>query len=592
MGIFSIGPNGLRALHRAAQWWTLLSLAGFAVLVWGIGLPTKPEGDALGTGIGPLVLVGLVALGAIAWLLSWRWGGAAAVVLALAASGLTGVAALAYRPFVAVAVAVVFLAPAVALWLAWQQQRPVGVVAAVALVTAGLLGIVWTVNARIYDHNFGPAHPSSSTSALPVDRVEWIWSGGVTTTHAAVVARLDDDAELAELDVRPVAPGARHTVVGSPDADRVVRWQVEGLQPATTYAYAVVVDGHRDAGRGNGRFRTPPEGPGDITVAVGSCARTGSNGAVFDAIRAVEPDLYVAAGDMHYGNVDDDDPDAFRALYDRVLTAPAQAALHRAVPVAYMWDDHDYGPNNADATSASRDAARSTYRQAVPHHPLPAGPGGAIYQAFTIGRVRFLLTDTRSERTETSMLGRQQLAWLLDELRSASHTHALVVWVNPAPWIAPAEPRQHDWGDYADERRRIADAIAEAGTRNLVMLSGDAHMVAIDDGTNSDYSTDGGGGFPVLHAAALDRPGRVKGGPYSHGAFPGAGQFGVLSVDDDGENRITVDLAGRDWTGRTLVAHSFTVRVSAESPVRLDADEFSRSISSPPASPAPAPADR
>jgi PhoD-like phosphatase len=551
----------VRTLRRAARWWIVLSLASFAVLAWGVGLPPKPEGDALGTGIGPLVLVGLLGLAALAWLLSWYWAGAAAVVLAVAACGLTGAAALAYRSGVAVVVAVVFMAPAVALWLAWQQRRSASAVAALALVTAGLLGITSIVSARIYDYHFGPTHPSSSTAALPVDRVEWIWSGGVTTTRASVVARLEDDAELAQLEVRSLAPGVRDAVGGVPDADRVVRWQVEGLEPGTAYSYAVVVDGHRDVGRGTGGFSTPPAGPGPITVAVGSCARTGSNGAVFDAIRAVDPDLYVTSGDMHYGNVSDDDPDAFLALYDSVLTAPAQAALHRAVPAAYMWDDHDYGPNNADASSASRDAARTVYRQVVPHYGLLAEPAGAIYQAFTLGRVRFLLTDTRSERTDSSMLGRRQLAWLLDELRTASHTHGLVVWVNPDPWIAPAEPGRNDWGGYADERRRIADTIAEAGTHNLVMLSGDAHMVALDDGTNSDYSTDGGGGFPVLHAAALDRPGRVKGGPYSDGAFPGSGQFGVLTVHDDGGDHMTVNLAGRDWTGRTLVAHSFSIPV-------------------------------
>jgi hypothetical protein len=91
-------------------------------------------------------------------------------------------------------------------------------------------------------------------------------------------------------------------------------------------------------------------------------------------------------------------------------------------------------------------------------------------------------------------------------------------------------------------------------------------MVALDDGTNSDYSTDGGAGFPVLHAAALDRPGRVKGGPYSHGTFPGAGQFGLMTVHDAGGDRITVELAGRDWTGRILVEH--TVRVRVPTPAR------------------------
>jgi hypothetical protein len=90
------------------------------------------------------------------------------------------------------------------------------------------------------------------------------------------------------------------------------------------------------------------------------------------------------------------------------------------------------------------------------------------------------------------------------------------------------------------------------------MLSGDAHMLAIDDGTNSDYASNGGAGFPVMHAAALDRPGAVKGGPYSEGAYPGAGQFGLVMVDDAGDT-IAVTLSGRDWRGREIVRHRFTV---------------------------------
>jgi PhoD-like phosphatase len=562
VGIVTIRPNVRRALARLTRWWIVLALVGFAVLAFGVGLPAKPHGNILDPRVErglQICFLGLVGLAAV---LAARWRGVAALVLIVAAFGLTATAAFAYQRTVVLAVAVVFLAPAVALWLVWQQQRSTATIVALGLATVAVVGAGWTVSARIYDRYFGPAHPSSTTPAIAVDRVDWIWSGGVTANSAVVVARLDDDVDVAVLDVASVAGGPRHAVRASPDDDRIVRWQIDGLEPGTDYTYVAVLDGDRDGGRGVGRFRTAPAGPRPITVAVGSCARTGSNGAVFDTIRAVGPDLYVVEGDLHYGDVSDSDPDTFLGLYGTVLTSPAQAALYRSVPVAYVWDDHDYGTNDSDAGSPSRDAARTAYRQAVPHYQLPAGQGsGAIYQAFTMGRVRFVVTDTRSERSETSMLGRRQLAWLLDEIRTTSRTHALVVWVNPDPWISPADSGRDDWGGYARERRVIADAIAAVGTHNLVMLSGDAHMVALDDGTNSDYSTNGGAGFPVLQAAALDRRGDVKGGPYSDGTFPGAGQFGTLTVRDDGGTRIRVDLTGRDWTGRTLVAHSFPVTV-------------------------------
>ena len=105
--------------------------------------------------------------------------------------------------------------------------------------------------------------------------------------------------------------------------------------------------------------------------------------------------------------------------------------------------------------------------------------------------------------------------------------------------------------------RAHRDAIAEAGIDNLMMVSGDAHMVALDDGSNSDYSSDGGAGFPVFQAAPLDRPGSIKGGPYSDGAFDGPGQFGLLDIADHGDT-ISVTTTGTNWDGEILLRRTFT----------------------------------
>ena len=216
-----------------------------------------------------------------------------------------------------------------------------------------------------------------------------------------------------------------------------------------------------------------------------------------------------------------------------------------------MWDDHDYGPNDSDANSPSREAAREAFREQVPSHELVSD--GPIHRAFTIGRVRFVVTDTRSERRGDSMLGAEQLAWFEEEIVAASRRHALVVWMNPSPWIGAANPSGDGWAGFADERRQIADVIADAGVENLLMVSGDAHMLGFDDGSNSGYAGDGSPGFAVFHTAALDRPGNVKGGPYSGGAFPGFGQYGVIDVHDDGQ-RLEVRLTGKNWKGEVIIS--------------------------------------
>lgn len=190
----------------------------------------------------------------------------------------------------------------------------------------------------------------------------------------------------------------------------------------------------------------------------------------------------------------------------------------------------------------------------MPHSGVDPDPDSSIAQAFTIGRIRFVLSDTRSHRTDTTMLGGDQLHWLIDELVTSSQTHAGVVWVNPTPWIADAGPDADNWSAYADERQQIADALTDADVGNVIIVSGDAHMVAIDDGTSSGYASNGDTGFPVLHAAPLDRRGSVKGGPYSHGTFPGSGQYGKLEISDDGGDHITIRMSGHTWDNRELVA--------------------------------------
>jgi phosphodiesterase/alkaline phosphatase D-like protein len=402
--------------------------------------------------------------------------------------------------------------------------------------------------------------------------VSWVWSGALTSTSIVVKARTAADSASVRLLVSRSAdlsaPLTTPKQASTAAMDRVVTLPVSGLTPATRYHYAVEVDGTVDLTK-RGTFRTAPEGASSFTIAFGACATTGSDSPVFDTIRQADPLFFFHTGDLHYEDIATADTGLFRGAYDRVLASPRQSRLYRDVPIAYMWDDHDYGPNNADGNSPSKPAARQVYRERVPHHPLAAGTGDVSpYQAFTVGRVRFLVTDGRSERSPSgarddaakTMLGAAQKAWLKSELLAARDQQALTVWVNTMPWVAPATTGGDHWGGYTTERRELADFIRDNRIdRTLVMLSGDAHMVSAEDGTHSGYATGGGGGFPVLHAAALDRAGSVKGGPYSHGTFPGSGQFGLLSVEDTGGDEVTVTYSGRRTDGSELVRLAATV---------------------------------
>jgi phosphodiesterase/alkaline phosphatase D-like protein len=364
------------------------------------------------------------------------------------------------------------------------------------------------------------------------------------------------------------------------DVDGVAVFRLEGLTPATRYDYRVLWG---DSSFLDGRFQTFAEGPTSFRFVFGSCARTGSNHRVFEAMESIEPLFTLHMGDFHYENIGTNDPARFRLAFDEVLASDRQSSLYRSAPIAYIWDDHDYGPDDSDRTNPAKPAALATYDAVVPHYPLELNDGKPedLHQAFTVGRVRFVLTDGRSHRVpddvpdgpDKTMLGAAQREWLLDEIDAARGRYSLVVWVNPVPWIT--ERRSGDgWGRYDWERRYIADHIRNAGMVNrLLMLSGDAHMVAIDDGTNSNFATDaqpGERGFPVMHAAPFDRYARHKGGPYSQGK---AGrrilfgliqiqQFGLAEIHDDG-NVLEVTLSGRNEDGDLLERMSLVLRCDA-----------------------------
>lgn len=406
--------------------------------------------------------------------------------------------------------------------------------------------------------------------------VHWMWAGAVTADQAVVKARLKDPSRGARLLLTPMGAGVPGRTVPAdgtldPDASGVVTFRLTGLTPGTAYAYQVEVGGQ---GSEAGRFRTFLRGPQSFRVAFGSCAATGSSHPVWESILDLEPDLFLHMGDFHYENIRQNRPELFRRAFDRSLSARRQSRLYRSTAVAYIWDDHDYGPNDSDGTAPGKASALQVYQETVPHYPLEQTLGGVttIQQAFDLGRVRFILTDGRSERSpeslpdgpEKSMLGPAQREWLFRELEQA-RDYPLVVWVSAVPWITRDTPGGSDgWEPYGWERRLIAGRIRDLGlARKLLMLSGDAHMVAIDDGTHSNYAPEAPPGepaFPVVQAAPIDRYPRKKGGPYTHGTSPRrillfgvipVQQFGLMEVEDDGAS-MTVRLSGRNRRGAIL----------------------------------------
>ncbi len=289
------------------------------------------------------------------------------------------------------------------------------------------------------------------------------WVGGVTTNRATAKVRLARPGQTARLalSTSPNLSRARYfgPVQSETNQHEVVEFDLERLAPDTQYYYAIEIDGRLERGK-QARFRTFPEAPKSFSFAFASCARTASTSDVFDAIRENNPLFYMNIGDFHYLDLTNSSIDKFRQAYDLVLSSPQQAKLYRSTAFFYMWDDHDYGGNNANKKSLSQEAVRRAYREYVPHYPLAAGEGAEpIYQSFNVGRTKFIVTDLRSERDSVtnkddaakSMMGARQKQWFKQELLAANGKFPVIFWISTVPWLGEVGTNYYrvttnDWG--------------------------------------------------------------------------------------------------------------------------------------------------
>ena len=321
-------------------------------------------------------------------------------------------------------------------------------------------------------------------------------------------------------------------------------------------------------------------------IAFGSCNKQYADQSFWSAILGTDPDLFVYLGDNVYGDVRTDDPalPELRAAYYRLAGTKGFAALRDAVPVMAVWDDHDYGRNDAGADFPLRGASEALFEDvwALPPDDPRRGREG-IYHAVTVGpedqRVQLILLDTRSFRTALmptdergapgkerylptedpgqTMLGAVQLDWLRDTLAEPADLRVLVTSVQLVAdghgWEA--------WATMPEARQRLYALLdaAQADGPPVVVVSGDRHRGGLYRRVlpRSDLTEMTTSSLNAPSTGGLEEPGSNRLGPTVLEA-----NFGLLDVDW-GAGEATLTLMGTDGAARQAT----TVPLSATGPL-------------------------
>ena len=159
------------------------------------------------------------------------------------------------------------------------------------------------------------------------------------------------------------------------------------------------------------------------------------------------------------------DPAAMAARYRRQRGfAPLQKLLTATSHLA-IWDDHDYGPNDSDASYVMKGETLKLFQRYWPNPSfgLPDVPGAFGFARY--GDVLFFLLDDRYYRSpdrwrdgaDKTMFGARQLEWLKQALVSAPRSAIKIIAGGGQFWHArDALRRLESFRDRADRVCRLA----------------------------------------------------------------------------------------------------------------------------------------
>lgn len=314
-----------------------------------------------------------------------------------------------------------------------------------------------------------------------------------------------------------------------------------------------------------------------MRIVTASCLLYTPGGTALADIALLEPDLMLWLGDNVYA--DTTDMAELRRLYDQLGANPRFAALRDSVEMMAVWDDHDFGGDNVNATYPKKVESKAEFLRfwdAPADDPRWTQPG--VYASRTFGSgdrtVQVILLDNRynldpwdydGTNPAAQILGETQWAWLRERLQEPATVRIIGSGVQVVQDY-DLSTAWEGWGDSPLQRERLFATIRELRVPGVVFVSGDMHFAELSRNVDDAAAL----GYPTydLTASGLDRI-EVDGLP---GDWQNPNRVGMLLNSNRKHGMIEIDWAATDpeihleiWNGRDLFLEQ-VVRLSELQP--------------------------
>ncbi len=237
-----------------------------------------------------------------------------------------------------------------------------------------------------------------------------------------------------------------------------IRFELVKLKMNTQYQYEIVLNGKSALGKSPLFFNTKDlwewrKPAPDFSFVTGSCAYIndltydrpgepyGQDPAIFKAMTFTKADFNLWLGDnLYFREADYSSVAGMQYRYSYQRRVPEMAELLAKRPNYAIWDDHDYGPNDANQTFELRNESMQLFKNYWGNKSYGEANNDGIYSKFSWSDCDFFLTDDRSHRSpnglkdsiagkpncEKDFFGYAQLTWLKNSLLTSNATFKFV----------------------------------------------------------------------------------------------------------------------------------------------------------------------
>lgn len=278
---------------------------------------------------------------------------------------------------------------------------------------------------------------------------------------------------------------------------------LEDLDMNSQYSYEIYLNGKKQTfkyplsftTKDIWEFRKPAP---DFSFIFGSCAYIndpaydrpgepyGRSPRIFDTIAKTPSDFMLWLGDNTYTReADYTSKSGFYYRYTHTRKCRDMQQLLASRPNFAIWDDHDYGPNDANSSFELKDVSLETFKDFWGNKSYGEADNPGTYTKFTWSDCDFFLLDDRYYRdddnindssAEKKFLGDRQMEWLENGLLFSSASFKFLAFgsqvLNP---LNDFEGFLH----YRAEYNELIQFITKYRISGVIFLSGDRHISEI-----------------------------------------------------------------------------------------------------------------